>query len=71
MTSPRCGRTVLGPLLVCSAWDYEVKDVTSLDGVAGEIICPVCEGSGVFLEPDGLAVQCVDCKGSGKELVSI
>lgn len=71
LTSPRCGWTLLGPLLVCSAEERERKDVTSLDGVAGEITCLVCEGNGIFLEPDALPVQCVDCKGSGTELVSI
>lgn len=64
-------RSPLGPLLVCGADECVVMAVTSLDGVAGEIVCPVCEGGGLFLEPDNTPVQCTDCKGSGRQLVSL
>lgn len=64
-------RIRLGPLLERGAEECRLAEVTSLDGVAGEITCPVCGGSGVFLEPDGRPVECTDRKGSGRELVSI
>ena len=63
--------TPLGELDVFSGGHSRVMEVCSLDGVEGEITCPVCKGSGVFLEPDNRPVQCTDCKGSGKVLVSI
>ena len=56
---------------MCGADECVLMEVISIDGVAGEITCRVCEGSGIFLEPDNTPVQCTDCKGSGKDLVSI
>jgi hypothetical protein len=67
-------RVPLGVLEVWS-WDPVVNPtglhVVSLDGVAGEIVCLDCGGSGVFAEP-GLGPDfCVKCKGEGRMLVSI
>lgn len=64
-------RSELGELLVGGGDGYRLWPVTGLDGVAGEIVCPVCVGSGVFLEPDDTPVQCTDCKGNGTQLVSL
>ena len=65
-------RHPLGPMCVGSGSTIEaVMSVVSLEDVAGEVVCPVCEGSGVFREPDNRAIECTDCKGTGRQLVSI
>ena len=64
-------RTPLGLLEVFGGEEWRLLEVTSLDGVAGEITCPACQGSGIFLEPDSTPIRCADCKGSGKELITI
>ena len=65
-------RQPLGPMCVGSGSTIEEPiEVTSLDGVAGEIMCGVCEGTGVFVEPDETKWECTDCKGTGRQLVSI
>ena len=57
-------------------------DVTILDGVAGEIDCIECGGDGdwkKFLNADQIALMCpgdapypcVECKGTGRTLVTI
>jgi hypothetical protein len=65
-------RISLGIMSVGSGSTVEVlRWVVGLDGIAGEILCPVCEGSGTFLEPDDTPVQCTDCKDTGRMLVSL
>ena len=48
------------------------REVIDLGGV-GEIACLECSGSGVwdFMEPEIVADQCVQCKGTGKQLVGL
>jgi hypothetical protein len=40
---------------------------------AGEIDCLECGGSGVwdFMEPEIAAADCVQCKGTGRQLIAI
>lgn len=48
-------------------------EVTDLGCGAGRIRCLECEGSGVwaFMEPEIPACPCVECKGTGHQLVSV
>jgi hypothetical protein len=48
------------------------REVTDRD-VAGEIACLECFGTGIwdFMEPEVPAFPCVDCKGTGKQFVSL
>jgi len=51
------------------------REVIDLDGVADEIACLECGGTGdwtPFLPPGEPGPQpCIDCKGTGRMLVSI
>jgi hypothetical protein len=51
------------------------REVVDLDGVAGEIACLECGGTGdwtPYLPPAEPGPQpCIDCKGTGRMLVSI
>lgn len=73
MTS-RVGRSSPKQMLVGSgSTTNELRSVTRLDEIAGEMMCPDCYplGTGIFEEPDGLRLRCATCKGAGHVLVSL
>jgi hypothetical protein len=51
----------------------ETVHVRYLDGVAGEIDCIECDGTGIWtiLPPDNTPIKCTTCKATGKMLISV
>jgi len=51
----------------------EMVSVRDLDGVAGEIDCIECNGTGIWtnLPPDNHPIKCTTCKATGKMLISV
>ncbi len=49
----------------------ETKMVITVDGIAGKTECGDCSGTGLFDMPDDTPTQCVCCRGTGYQWVSI